>query len=468
MWLLLLLLTWLIGYLYLSFWKNSFFLLEKLFLSFVVGIASVSFLTFLLGMISLPLTRENILLSLLSICLILLFLLIGKWGNIFERYSLQKKRLSLTEMFFCLIIFFVVAWSFSQTVFWPPWEWDTLALYDYRARIIAQTHSLATSIFTSEPQLTAYNYVYTFSTSLMHALVYVGGGENPQFIYSLFYTSIIVLFYSCLRRKISRLMSLVLTTFLATTPSILYPSTIAYPNLAFATYLSFSTIYFWEWTRYKKVSYFLVSALFLSLSTWIRNSEPFWIVNIIFVAVYLLIFERKIRLLLIYYFLFFPLQQLWPFYQKSIFSSFPNTVLSPPAPFHLDFGKIPEVFYFVLQYFVKDWFGYLVLLFVAIVLFRKASFIKVFVLAWLLGYLGLAILGTYFFAVSFPWWNQVGGSAERVSVFFAPLLLYSVSLFWAVKDEKIIFPISKIEVILRYKRRKIKITDWARVLAKRE
>lgn len=428
MWIILLLISLFIGYLTISFWRKDFSNIEKLALSFCLGIGETSIIMFLIGVVNIPLTANNILISLIIFCFLLFLLSIIFTGNIFRFKRPKIGKIYIYEWPFILLIIFLAVWVFIQTVSWPPFAWDTLALYDFRAKVIAEKFSLAQEFFTSQPNVTAYNYVYPFSTSLMHALIYIGGGSNPQFLYSLYYVSLILLMYSLLRRILPRFPSLVMTAVLGSTPEILFPSTIAYPNIPYALYFAFSTLYFWEWIRHRKIGFLVVSALLLGISVWIRNSEPFWAVNLFFISIFLL-WKRKILYLILYLALFLPLRQLWPTYQQYVFSQQSDIFFSPPQAFYLDLLKIPEVIFFVLKYFIQDWVVYLFVLFFSVLfVWRKEKKYKLLII-WLLGYVALSVAGTYYFAVSFDWWNQVGGSAKRVSVFFAPLIIYAISLF---------------------------------------
>jgi hypothetical protein len=428
MWIILFALTCVMGYLTISYWKDDFSWLEKIFLGFTLGMGEVSLIMFFMGLLRVPLNFVNILSVLLLHCFLLIIVSQRKKNN--QKVKRVSSSLSLPFIILVFLVLLLIFWSFTQTIVFPPWEWDTLALYDFRGKLFALTHSLATDFLISQPSLTAYNYVYPFSTSLMHTLFYIGGSTNPQFIYTLFYSSLTFLMYSCIRRRLSSTPSLILALFLASTPAILFPSTIAYPNIPYALYFSLSTIYFWEYMEYKKTGYLVVSALLLGFSVWIRNSEPYWVVNILYIFLFLFK-EKRYRFLMIYLFIFFVIRQIWPLYQGYIFSHAPNIFFSPPEPFTLDLRKIPQVLLFVLNYFVKDWLLYLLVLITASVFFWKVTFKYRFILFWLSSYLLLSIAGTFFFAVSFPWWNQVGGSAERISVFFAPLILYTISLFWS-------------------------------------
>jgi hypothetical protein len=458
MWVILFILTCILGYLTIAYWKQDFTWIEKLFLGFTLGMGEVSVMMFFMGLLQIPLIAKNILIIILFLNFIMLF--VSKNRKI-TRGNKKNDRIPLNLTIFILVslILSLIFWSFSQTIIFPPWEWDTLALYDFRGKLFALTQSLATGYLISQPTLTAYNYVYPFSTSLMHTLFYIGGGNNPQFIYTLFYCSLIFLLYGCVRRRLDLIPSLVLTLFLASTPEILSPSVIAYPNIPYALFFGFSTIYFWEYMEFKKSGYLFVSALLLGLSVWIRNTEPYWVVNVLFVLMYL-IKEKRFRNLIVYFLIFFTLRQIWPIYQGYIFSHAPGITFNPPDPFTLDLRKIPQVLLFVLNYFIKDWLLYLLVLFSSLFFFWKAIFKYWLILLWLSSYLLLSIAGTFFFAVSFPWWNQVGGSAERVSVFFAPLILYAISILWAdqLHDFKNYF--TNFSIGIRFGERIRKIISW--------
>ena len=458
MWLLLFFVTLLLGYLTIAYWRSDFSKLEKAALSFSLGMGEISLLMFFLGLLNVPLTAEKVLTSSLALCFLLLIITIFKTGNPFKIKKVKIERPKVLEIILSLVVLFLVFWSFTQTIVWPPWEWDVLALYDFRAKVMAEEHSLATEFLTSQPNLTAYNYVYPFSTSLMHTLFYIGGASNPQFIYTLFYACLMLLLYGCLRRGVSRLQALTLTALLATTPEILFPSTIAYPNIPYALYFSFSTIYFWQWLKYKKTGFLVVSALFLAISSWIRNSEPFWIVNLLLV-IFFLLREKKVLLTAFYLIIFLPLQQLWPIYQKHIFSLSKDIFFSPPEPFKFSLTKIPQALFFGTKFFFKDWLEYIFILLFSFFLLRKWKKGDRFVLVWLAGYFFLSLAGTYFFAISFPWWNQIGGSASRISVFFAPLLLYAISTTWT-KTTFIKEYFDKISLFLTVERKKIKLLRW--------
>jgi len=436
MWFLLFLLMILLGYLTIARWHNDFHPIEHIIISVFLGPIVASLVFFGIGLLNIPFSPRNLFVSLTVSCLLFVFFNMIKRTPNSKQIKIKVPSFTFFELGMIIALALLFFWVLLQDVVWPPFSWDVLALYDFRGRVIADYHSLAQGFFTSQSNLTAYNYVYPFSTSILHGVIYITGGANPKFFYAFFYLGFVGLLYFCIRRYLSRLLSLFLTLFMAVTPDIIFPSTIAYPNIAYALLFSYSTIYFWKYMRYRKNGFLALSILLLPLSTWIRNSEPFWVINIIFMTIYF-IKNRQILMIFAMLLIFFGIREIWPIYQGHIFATSGQIKIDPPQGFHIDLTKIPESFLFTIKYFTGSWWQYFLILFFAAISSWKKVLRSSFLIFWFISYLGISFLGTYFFAVSFSWWNQIGGSAERVSVFFAPLLLYLLAvIFPDTKNER--------------------------------
>jgi hypothetical protein len=107
MWIILLLLIAFLGYLSIAYWAKDFSKIEKITLSFCLGMGEASFIIFLLGLIKVPFTIENIFLYLAAIDISLLLLIIKtKKENIkiiFNDISFPK--INIVEL---LLITFIV------------------------------------------------------------------------------------------------------------------------------------------------------------------------------------------------------------------------------------------------------------------------------------------------------------------------------------------------------------------------
>ena len=417
-----------LGFLIVSFWKEDFNFWERLSLGFGLGIGLATFWLFFLGVAKIPFSSQLVVLPLVGAISLLLVILFPKGKIEFPLKSQFKafKEFSLFQRAFLILIIALVCWSFLQTFVWPPFTWDTIALYDFRAQRFFETRSLAESILITPSWLAPYTYSYPLFTSLAHTLVYILGGENPKFIYSLIYLALLSCFYFCLRRRTSRILSLGITAVLATVPAFVYHSTIAYSNLPYVFYFVIGTLYFWEWATYDKKSYFWISALFLGLSTWTRSQEPFWIANLLFLGIYCLRTKRVVRVLP-YTLIFFAIRQSWSIYRHSVYLQVEN-LQEVPLKLSFSFIKLFAVIPFVVRNVVLDWRVF-ILVFLAIFFWggRKQLGKNWYIIGLILLHISMIFAGTYYLSVNLWWWDKIGGSAARMSIFFFPLILYAAT-----------------------------------------
>lgn len=406
--------------------------LELVSISYGLVAGFISLWLFFLGINKIPFIVPIILLPVLTICLTATLILYKKRKTIKlpETTNFLKNKNTLF-IIFVTVIGGIFLWSLMQTIIWPPSEWDALALYDYRAVRFFETKSLAQSVLTNYLPLVTYNYSYPFFTSLLHAFIYLLGGNNPQFLYSLVYVAFIVCFYYCLRRRTTKLISMLITLAFATTPSFVYQSTVSYTNLFYSFYLGMGTIYFWEWVADRKNRYFAISALFLGLSTFIRSQEPFWMANLLIVFIYCLK-KRQIKKIIVYFAAFFLLRQPWIIYRDSVYASVPNLV-QDPYRFSIQIGKIYEVIPYVVSNLASDWKVIFLLLIFMLVLARKKIIKYWYIIGLIMFDFLIVFLGTYYLSINFDWWNRIGGSAVRMSMFFIPLILYAVAILFYAK-----------------------------------
>jgi len=443
-----------LGFLIVSFWKDDFCFLERIFLGFGLGIGLVTLWIFFLGVVKIPFSSQLVILPLIAAVCLLLMLLFPK-GKVEVPLRLQFetfKKFDLVQKAFLILIISLVFWSFLQTFVWPPYEWDSLALYDFRAQRFFETRSLAESILTTPSWLATYTYSYPLFTSLAHTLVYILGGENPKFIYSLVYLSFLSCFYFCLHRRTARTLSIGMTAVLATVPAFVYHSTIAYSNLSYVFYFVLGTLYFWEWATYDKKGYFWISALFLGLSTWSRNQEPFWVANLIFLLIYCLK-TKKVGKIFPYLFIFFAIRQSWSLYLHFLYRGVKNLEMIELKPsFNLE--KILPVITFVVKNVILELRLFLLIL-LAIFVFGKGRVLRKNwpIVGLVVFHLLMVFAGTYYLSVNLWWWDKIGGSATRMSMFFFPFILYGATaiFFTAPKGRKKLKEIIRIKLKIDYK-----------------
>jgi hypothetical protein len=422
------------GYLFLSFWEKEILSkIERLALGFLVGLGFTTYFLFIMGIVSVALTNTNLIILLLVLILVLLILVKPKLSKIIKTSGI-KFTSPITILSLAIIMVFCV--SIIQTIYWPPSSWDSIALYDFRAKAFTQTNSLASEVLTAIPDLASYSYTYPFFTSLAHAIVYLSGGENPQFLYSLIFLSFLIVFYFRLRNITNKTMAMFITLLISLNRSFFYHSTISYANLPFAVYYGLSTIFLWQWSKSKKTGELAISVILLGLSAWVRSTEPFWIINLMFIFVRLLSIRNFLKLGICLLF-FFVIRQSWQIYYANILSGIVDPAIGH-INFYFNFSKIIPVSEYVLNNLIisKEFLPVLFVFLLAISsnitkIFREKTMIS-FLVLYLIFFWG----GTYFFSINYSWWNRIGDSVSRVSFFLIPLLLYGIIVFFHTIPKK--------------------------------
>src|SRR5207247_5510619 len=113
-------------------------------------------------------------------------------------------------------------------LYWPIHSWDALTMFDGRARAILVEGSLAPL------RHDWYWGSFPLLTSLGHAMVYFLGGTTPGLIYPLYYAALVLLFYDNVVTLSGRLMAVLGTAALASTPLLWMHAAEPLTNLPFA------------------------------------------------------------------------------------------------------------------------------------------------------------------------------------------------------------------------------------------
>jgi len=436
----------------------------------ILGILGVTFFGFLLTILLVPkisLMSRIALGYLLGIGLITLFMFLGYLAGLrftFENtfhiliYSILslitpafilRKRIEIKENFkdvfrffkeisffekiiFGAILFFLLM-SLIFNIYYPVGAWDALALYDWRAKIFVDTGGMEEGI------ARGFFFGHPFMTSLAHTFVYLFGGKNPQFIYSLIFIAFAILFYEALREFTSRKISLLTTLVLITIPGILEHSVMAYTNLPYTVYFLIGTIYLYIWMVKQKSGYLVLSAFLTGLSTWIRSSEPFWMVNLGVLILYCL-WKRKFLAPIFYFLIFFPIQQPWKIFEAKMIGvqySTAGTIQAGISIFATKFNilRMGEIVYYVFSNVILPSILFFGLFLLAVLIqikeiYKEKNF---WFFIFLFGDLFLILVGSYMFSFSYPEWKEVPGSLVRMVMFIPPLILYYFGISDAAK-----------------------------------
>jgi len=431
------LLTWLCGLPVYFFYQSS--AIGKAGMSFIIGSLMATFSVF----ISYWLIVKEF--SLLQI-VVTLIMVIAIESIVCIRFSKKPIRILLDEnillikslkteickkditSLLVLIIGFVLMFSLVVNWFWPIHDWDALALYDFRAKVMVTTHTF------SESKPIFYFYHYPPYTSLLHSFTYFSGSAFAKVWYSLLFASFLATFYSLMRLRTSKLVSLVGTAVLATSPMLFSHSTIAYTNLPFTILISLGLLHMLTWIQTKQLSFLLLGALLIGYSQWIRITEPFWLLGagLLFLGAWRN--KKQIPYIVLSLFLIVIIRIPWSYFVSNLsLTEVGESVSITQAVAIYRYMALPDIFshlqtiwIFFFQHAIASYSSYLWLaaVSVVIVLFRREKNLLL-PAGLLLVTLLFIFFGMILFSQMFPGWQEIPDSMIRMSMLLIPLSIYT-------------------------------------------
>lgn len=393
---------------------------ERLSLAFILGSGALTFIWFAISQLGYPLTLLTYFVSVIAV--FSLGLLIPRVSPPFPPEMIPK--LSVMDNLLKISIWVIAGLAVLVSLYNPVISWDSLTLYDFRGIVIAQSGSL-TAI-----ELSTYHLSYPLMTSLIHALVYLLGGNNPQVFYSLTYLAILGMIYGRMMQWANTRYALLSTLLIATSPFLWEHATISYTNLPYAGAFLAGLLYL--------PSSLILSGILIGLTTWIRSSEPFWIVG--FLAIFT--FGLKSKQLIhagIGIILALIIKYAWSLYLATAYARIGYSPESLPSIYNLSlFSKIYENAGSILSYFTQfiflPYLGLWLFTFISmislILAFRaklKIALPGLFVFSHLLIFI-MTIVGVAIFSTYYSSWYSIGGSATRMILFVVPIITVAGAL----------------------------------------
>jgi hypothetical protein len=333
----------------------------------------------------------------------------------------------------------VVLLSFLINLYWPVSTWDSLTLYDFRAKLFANGGLMRDLVkyFNYNPGQSGYYFGnYPVLISLIMSIYYLIG-TSPMTFFSGLLLSMLLFFRSKTYVKNSGFY----TFLLASNYMILSHSTIAYSNLGYSAALFMALVYSLEKNGEKMLSSTIIMGLLIVISSWFRMIEPFYV--IIFAIAFLnSIFRKKygnLSIVLITLILVLLARNEWSRFvnnelhffggqgvsnnnlgivNKSLVSYLFNSLTG------VTFQKIVGLFQYIYQ--VLD-FVQLISLAILILLFGKKLNKEIALLAFFyFSSIVLLVLGTIALKYYGTDWTLIPDSARRTMIFLIPAGLYLI------------------------------------------
>jgi hypothetical protein len=257
-------LTTLLGFVFVHSLSVKFTLVEKVGLSFPLGMALQVFLMLFIDQAGIPLKPAALLggetLLLAALCAYVRFYRKDAFASLRTSVSLPSlKDVNLVWLFFVLGIAWLEYMNLSKCLYFPVTDRDSLAGFDTIGYIIAQEHTLrGISLFDKGymPDIhgPASYITYAPLVQLSYAYVYTLGAETSKIIPGLMYLFFLPAFYGATARAAGKTGAAVATFFMLLTPEMLAFSSLSMTNVIHAVFASLGVIYMALWfrTREKK------------------------------------------------------------------------------------------------------------------------------------------------------------------------------------------------------------------------
>jgi hypothetical protein len=364
-----------------------------------------------------------------SVVVLISLLILGS-VNYFSNRIKNNKKISL--QFFSILSLVILAFSFYINTSKNVHMWDSVALYDARAKFMLQGMNFSQMVDLSkyDPQNSYYYVLYPPHTSLLHYYWYRLQIPLPI---GVFYSFLLILLMLSIVSLINKRLGLTMTAFLAfvtiSNNTIFLSSLSEYTNLPFTLQMFLGSFLLYEYLNDEKKWKLFYGAGLVITTMWIRFLEPLWIgaVLALFTALYIKKKFSKELLIPIFIGLYGIIEYLsWQNFVSGFGEITKIVSFSLGRIFEPIIGIFTGSLFSIFIFFVKSWGPILLVHIFAIVIAlinrKKMNFLQLFMLFTILIYFS----GLYFVSFQSTWWDKLGDSLVRGSTFMIPISGYII------------------------------------------
>ncbi len=259
---------------------TTFSWLERIGLSFPLGMALQTILIALLDLVHIPLTATSVLLTGSITCAALIFALYRLRG--WEVFRLSPTALDDLKQFnwvwIALILFigYCEYLNFTKCLFYPPHDRDSLAAFETLGYVAAQEHTyMRMSLFDADYNPSIHqagsSIAYAPFVQMSYLYVYLLGAETSKVIPAMMYLFFIIAFYAITRRHTGKTTAALATMFAMLTPEMLGFSSLSGTNVMQMVFAGLGIIYTATWLRTRQNADLWMGAALLGANMWCRN-----------------------------------------------------------------------------------------------------------------------------------------------------------------------------------------------------
>jgi len=240
--------------------------------SFLAGIGIETVFLFVLDIVQIHYSQV----LLMGINVALIFLLTYKYTitqqdlkDKWETFKSDSKSVNYVALFlFCIIAYLFYA-IMVKNLFWPPAETDSITSFDKLGRIMAIEGRLKISLFQYNLQGAAGVYPPLFHGSFAYA--YIFGAETPKIIITLFFLSLLLVFYQFVKNYVGSTAAMLFTLILMATPEMYAHAALGLGNMPTTAYICAAVLSTYIWLDKGEQKYFWTGAMMMGFAVWIRS-----------------------------------------------------------------------------------------------------------------------------------------------------------------------------------------------------
>jgi len=290
---------WNVLYIISARYKDISFL-ERLFLSYGIGLGSVSMEMLLFHLLGLKFDLVAMLIPWTALVLINITIHFAPTRKSDTVKMLKRKiRWNALAVFFVCGIAFEIGYAFLRALIRPMESYDAVAIYAIKSKIFYLAGSIPQNYFGNLSSFFPHPD-YPLNIPLAETFVYLVMGnlndELVKIIFPLYFTGILVLFYFAVRRFANARYALLFTFILATIPQFNNYAANAYVDLPLAYYYFASAIFLFRWLADRnRTGPLIISALMVALAGWTKNDGLMYcIINTCVILIFIMLNLKKI------------------------------------------------------------------------------------------------------------------------------------------------------------------------------
>lgn len=391
--------------------KVLFVLLEPVFLTSMIGIFDIAILlaTFLLAIISFKSDKTT---------------------DNFESKGMVVNRLNLILLF---IIILILSISVVFNLRKKSLDWDAVALYDSRAKILQSGYKFSdmNKLSDYDDKNKYYYLLYPPVTTLEHLIWYKFDIDSPVgLIYSIDLFVLALILFMVFSEFIGITGALVAVLLTISNKDIFSTSLIEYTNLPFTIFIVTGVMFTLLGLKTDKRYYYYIGFLLTASSSWVRYLEPVWLcifMSLLITAIVLKRFKKMLLPLVLGLVIMLSQYLSWGNFQQNVANSPTIFNLTPLIVFESFTGVFTGAFLNILIYYLSSFGTILIVYVVSLIKINKNEpreylFIRIVIATSLIMYLA----GIYGISFMFGWWKEMSGSLVRSSSYLIPLSIFLI------------------------------------------